>query len=327
MRFSGYLKYMTWQRLRNLIRANTNILLSRFGIYRLNHMPEFASIEPANYCMLHCPQCPVGINGNKSPKLLSTDLFNRILDNISPYIHTLIFYFQGEPLLNNQLPEMVAAASAKKIYTMLSTNGLLMTDRLATDLVRSGLSRIIISIDGVSQAAYGKYRTGGSVEKAVASVRMLNQARQKLKSHTPLIEVQCLRLKSNEKEWDEMQKLYRLWGADRLVFKTAQFYDYESGNELMPTNNRYSRYRKTRSGIYIRKKPYRKYCRRLWSGVVFDVNGNVLPCCFDKDRKYVFGNIQEQDFKTIWQSAEAVAFREKLLNARQEIDICQNCTE
>ena len=302
-------------------------MMSKFGVYRFDHFPSFASIEPANYCMLHCPQCIVGTNGTAEKQTMTIDLYNNLLNQLKKHIHTLIFHFQGEPLLNNLLAEMIAQATQQNIYTMLSTNGLLMTEEIAERLVNSGLDRIIISIDGVSQSAYRTYRVGGDINKAISAVGMLNEARKKLHASNPVIEIQCLRLKSNEHEWKQMKQLYRKWGADKLTFKTAQFYNYENGNEQMPTDNRYCRYKKGADGKYHRKKPYYNNCYRLWSGVVIDVTGNVLPCCFDKNRNYILGNIQKDDFSTIWNSAEAVKFRKHILSARTKIEICRNCTE
>ena len=64
------------------------------------------------------------------------------------------FYFQGEPLLNKELPEMIKAASKEGIYTIVSTNALAITPLLAEQLMKAGLSRIIVSIDGLSEESY-----------------------------------------------------------------------------------------------------------------------------------------------------------------------------
>ena len=58
-------------------------------------------------------------------------------------------------------------ASSKKIYTVTSTNGHYLTPRKAEETVSSGLSRIIISLDGATQESYEKYRVHGQLEKVI----------------------------------------------------------------------------------------------------------------------------------------------------------------
>jgi radical SAM protein with 4Fe4S-binding SPASM domain len=56
-------------------------------------------------------------------------------------------------------------------------------------------------------------------------------------------------------------------------------------------------------------------------------DGKIVPCCFDKDAKYVMGDINEQSFLEIWNDEPYREFRNKLLRSRKEIDICSNCSE
>ena len=56
-------------------------------------------------------------------------------------------------------------------------------------------------------------------------------------------------------------------------------------------------------------------------------DGTIVPCCFDKDAQYKMGNILEEDFAAIWQGEKYDAFRKKLLQERENIDICKNCSE
>ena len=258
--------------------------------------------------------------------LLSAELLDKILEECGERLNTLQFYFQGEPLMNRHLPELIMHAKRYGIYTIVSTNAQLLDSKYAEALVQSGLDKIIVSIDGFTQDSYEQYRQGGSLEKALNGLSCLSEAKKRL--HSPIkIELQCLYLKSNEDEWAFVRKNYRQLGATRLSMKTAQFYDYEHGNILMPTDNRYCRYKQGRDGLWHRKKPLRNHCFRLWSGCVVDATGQVLPCCFDKDRHYVTGNIIQQSLWQIWTGERIMAFRKRVLRRRKETNICLNCTE
>ena len=68
-------------------------------------------------------------------------------------------------------------------------------------------------------------------------------------------------------------------------------------------------------------------CWRMWSSCVITWDGKVVPCCFDKDATHQLGDIAETPLQQVWNSNGYDGFRKALLTNRQEIDICQNCTE
>lgn len=294
------------------------------GSVHVRHMPCFVSVEPSAVCQLRCPECPVGMaNGEgrkaKGERMMSPEVWQRVLREVSPYVHTIQFYFQGEPLLNPHLIDMIRDAHAQGIYTIVSTNAQALTREMASALVESGLDRIIISMDGLTEASYGAYRVGGSLEQTKAALRYLREA----KKQSPIIELQCLRLRTNEHEWAEMRRQYRRLGADRLTLKTAQLYDYEQGHPLMPSDLRYARYEQTADGTYRLRRRRRIGCLRLWSGVVITTTGEVLPCCYDKSGDYAYGNIMRESLRSLFHNEKAQRFRRQAL--RYEYPICQNC--
>jgi len=320
----------------NILRSEVSLMLSRLGIVRVRHLPTFVSIEPCNYCQLRCPECPVGQYNSgqhteqRERKTLSIEEFKHILEEITPTVHTLQLYFQGEPLLNKDIAKMVKLARDKGLYTIISTNAQALGEDTAEALTAAGLNRIIISMDGLTQESYGAYRQGGKIERVLEALTYLKEAKKKHQTNM-LIELQCLRLRSNEHEWDLLKHSYRELGADILTFKTAQLYNYEHGNDMMPTDKRHSRYQLNKDGLWERKKrhsfsiPHTAICRRLWTGCVITTKGDVLPCCYDKDSVYSFGNIFTDTLEHIYHSGKANRFRKQTLRQRSSIDICRNC--
>lgn len=321
-------------RLINQIRCWGSYALSVAGVHKVHHLPVFVSVEPANFCQLACPECPVGMksegvrvteDGKKG--VMSVEDFRCIVNKVAPFVHTMQLFWQGEPLLNDRLPEMVRIAREAGIYTIISTNAQRLNQSTALALAQAGLNRIIVSMDGWTQASYEQYRRGGSVEQAKQAVRLLRQAKMQTGAHM-LIELQCLYLKTNEHEWQIFRREYRHLGADRLTMKTAQIYNYENGSPLMPTDARYARYKwNAHTRTYVLKRKLRNRCYRLWSGCVIDVKGNVLPCCYDKQQAFVLGNILNSNtsLADIWHNKKAAGFRQAVLRRRASIPMCTNC--
>lgn len=291
-------------------------------------LPLSITIEPTTACNLGCPECPSGLKQfTRAEGNLKADFYKKIIDEVQSHVFYLNFYFQGEPYINPDFLEMVAYAHNKKIYTATSTNAHFLTKQKAEETVKSGLSRLTISIDGTTQETYESYRKGGSLAKVLEGAKNIIEAKNELKSKTPYLIFQFLVVKPNEHQLEDAKKLAADLGVDEIRFKTAQIYDYQHGNSLIPENEKYARYKKQPDGTYRLKNKLLNECWRMWSSCVITWDGKIVPCCFDKDAKHQLGDLQISSVKHIWQNADYVKFRTQLLNNRSAIDICQNCTE
>ncbi len=291
-------------------------------------MPISASIEPTTSCNLRCPECPSGKREfTRNTGMLQEDFFKELIDELAPHLTYLTFYFQGEPYLNPRFLDMVKYASSKNIYTATSTNAHYLTPENAKKTVEAGLDRLIISIDGTTQETYSNYRIGGQLSKVIQGAKNIVEAKKELKSSTPYLIFQFLVTKANEHEIPDVQALGKSIGINEVKLKTVQVYNYEEGNELIPTQQKYSRYKKNSAGQYELKNKMLNHCWRSWQGCVITWDGNIVPCCFDKDAQHPMGNVKEGSFESLWHSDKYNNFRKALLSSRKEIDICKNCTE
>jgi radical SAM protein with 4Fe4S-binding SPASM domain len=309
-------------------------VFSSFYISRLTGKPFQAgnpisiSIEPTTSCNLRCPECPSGLRAFHRPTgMLSMDVFSQVIDQLYQDTSYLILYFQGEPYLNRNFFDFISYAHRKNMYVATSTNAHYLDDENARKTIESGLSRLIISIDGTTQNVYRQYRIGGKLNKVIEGTKNIVKWKKQLKSATPHIIFQFLVVKPNEHQVEEVKKLAKELGVDEVKFKTAQVYEYEHGNPLIPENQKYSRYRKNNDGTYKLKNKMLNHCWKMWHSCVFTWDGSVVPCCFDKDASHPMGNITEINFPEIWQGEKYRHFRKALLKSRDEIDICKNCTE
>ena len=313
----------------NLIKLYLSYYLSRYT-GRIKHWgnPYTISIEPTTSCNLRCPECPSGLRKfTRDTGRISLELYQQAIDQLHPELFYLILYFQGEPYLHPLFFHMTEYARKKKIYTATSTNAHFLTDTLAKKTVECGLDRIIISLDGLDQATYEKYRVGGQVDKVLEGTRNLVKWRKELKSKTPYIILQFIIFSTNEHQVPELRRLAKELGVDKLELKTAQLYDFEEGNPLLPKDEKLSRYKKKGDGSYIIDNPLNNHCFRMWRGCVVTWDGLVVPCCFDKDATHRLGDLKKQSFHGIWRGEAYDKFRKQLFSARNEIDICRNCTE
>lgn len=342
----AYSRAFTIRRLVNEIRCLMSYMLSRRNVRYFRHSPCFISVEPANFCQLSCPECHVGSHHRKTNEqhLLKPELLEAILDEIAEKTHTVQFFFQGEPTLNKQLPEFIAMANKHRMVTIVSTNAQAINREFAFRLVKAGLSKIIVSLDGLTQQTYELYRKGGKIQRVFDALEFFAEAKRQYNTHLQ-IELQCLLLKTNQHEWSAFKKQYRQLGATNLSFKTAQVTNTDNYATFVPENEKFARYRRLPDGTYQLRRRLSNRCLRLWRGAVITAEGHVLPCCFDKAELFPYGrlmlqqsttnhSVEKQNYQSetsssllsVWLSDAAMSFRQRLLCSRKLISICQNCT-
>lgn len=323
------IRKLNFSRIVNALKVYTSFYLAKyFNTQKAKGLPLSITIEPTTACNLGCPECPSGLKQFTRPEgNLKTEFYRKVIDEAKQHAFYLNFYFQGEPFINPNFLDMVDYANQQNIYTATSTNAHFLSDKKAKETVESGLSRLTISIDGTTQETYESYRKQGELSKVLAGTENILKWKKELNSKTPYVIFQFLVVKPNEHQIEDAKQLATEMGVDEIRFKTAQLYDYKNGNELMPTIEKYSRYKKQKDGTFRLKNKMLNECWRMWSSCVVTWDGKIVPCCFDKDAKHQLGDLAQNSLKNIWQNDKYVAFRKALLTNRQGIDICQNCTE
>jgi radical SAM protein with 4Fe4S-binding SPASM domain len=325
----NFLSKMTFRRLWNASKVYSSFMLTKWLKRPIQWgLPFSVAIEPTTACNLRCPECPSGLRSFSRPTgNLKEDFFRKTIDELYKEVFYLTFYFQGEPYINPDFLEMVKYAQGKGIYTSTSTNAHFLNEENARKTVESGLDRLIISIDGTTQETYEAYRKAGKLSNVIQGTKNILKWKKELKSKKPEVIFQFLVVKPNEHQIPELYKLAKELGVDKVKLKTAQIYDFENGNPLIPSIGRYARYAQQPDGTYKIKNLLKNECWKLWHSCVITWDGIVVPCCFDKDAEHKMGDLKEGSFKEIWRGAAYSAFRKQLLKGRDQIDICTNCTE
>lgn len=284
------------------------------------------SIEPLNICNLSCPECPTGLKLIKRNKgSINPELYQKIIDQISKHTFLVNLYFQGEPLMHIKLFSLITYAKQKGLVVSTSTNAQYITPFIAEKIVESGLDEIFISLDGITQDVYEKYRVGGDLNKVLDGIKNIVAAKQKFNSNLPIIRTQMLAFSFNEHQINSFKKESYKLGADIADVKTAQIYDVEYKKDLLPHSEDLTRYRTdNQNSIGLRGK-IKNSCWKHWSSLVITWDGDVVPCCFDKDAHFKMGNVQNESLNHIWNNTQYNEFRKTILLQQNSIEMCNNC--
>jgi len=132
------------------------------------HTPYGINIEPTSYCNLKCNYCVHALTSDELKKrdfslgYMELNLFKEIIEQTKQFpgkIKKITFSGLGEPVLHQQLPEMVQLIKNSNIASeiLLNTNAILLNKEIIDVLIAAGLSEIKISLQGVTNDKYKQY--------------------------------------------------------------------------------------------------------------------------------------------------------------------------
>jgi radical SAM protein with 4Fe4S-binding SPASM domain len=322
------IKYLTIKRAINATKIISSFYISRILRKPITWgTPISYSIEPTNHCNLQCPECPSGLGALTRPLgLLKTDDFKKLIDEISDTGFYIQLFFQGEPYINKNLPEMISYAQSKNIYISISTNGHFVNEKNVDYVLDNAPDKLIFSVDGLDEESYQQYRVGGTFEQADNGLRALIKRKKERGLRKPFVEFQFIVMKQNEHQLEVVKKYCNEVGVDKLVFKTMQISSYNNAVKFLPSNKKYRRYVIENNSFRI-KSEIKNHCFALWRTSVITWDGRVVPCCFDKDAQNEIGILNGKAFSDIWHSEKYTNFRRRILSNRKSVSMCTNCTE
>jgi radical SAM protein with 4Fe4S-binding SPASM domain len=293
------------------------------GISLQPPLPPAINVELSSRCNLSCPECVTGAGLlRRDSEFIDYSLAGKIAAQLSDKTLSAWLYFQGEPMLHPRFFEIVNLF--RKMGPVISTNGHFLDEANCRMLADSALKKIIIPYDGATPAIYNVYRIGGDHPLVSDGIRRLART-IKARSSKVKIELQFLLHRYNEHEVREAAIFARSVKAV-IRIKSMQVLCDEKAGDWMPSDMKRTRYIKS-DGIWKSVRSPSRGCLRMWSAAIVTVDGDVVPCCFDKYAGHAMGNINDQTFNDIWNGEKYKSFRDSVIRSRASVDICSKCPQ
>ncbi|MGI9372147.1 MAG: radical SAM protein [Hyphomicrobiales bacterium] len=285
--------------------------------------PNIIIIDVTNSCNLRCPVCPVTIAMNRPRGMMSLEVFKAIVDDFKGSDHkpAMYFNFSGEPTMNPKLPDFVAYAHDNGHETFLSTNATKLTRPMCEKLIKAGLGRVYLCMDGFSKEAQENYRVRSDFDSVKANIEMFLEVRSELGVKNPFCVLQTLLTAYSEDQVDDMQAWAEDQGFDQIRLKTFSLGSYTTEDErqefghFLPTKEEYLRHP---------TEKVREICIEPLIQTVVFWNGDLGLCCIDYDQMIQLPNLKEDGFLKAYRSDEAASARKK--GYLKQFDICKECS-
>jgi MoaA/NifB/PqqE/SkfB family radical SAM enzyme len=315
-------------------------------------LPRILTIEVTSRCNLRCVMCPktAGVVNTPADRVISRD----VVERIEPLLHAAdgvdLSGLWGEAFLYPGIYlDILRRLKRRHIGVHTVSNGTLITDRLAAELVALGLDRLEISLDAARPDTYRRIRRGGELGRAIEGVRAVVRRKEEAGSRFPAMKLLFLGMTDTIGELPEFVRLAASLRVPAVVLQALGEYDAVRGKSAAARcpgaglrHLEAAREEGRRLGVAVELFPPDQFreapaappppaqaarravkdCFFPWDRAVIATTGEVFPCC---SSPAPFGSLMEQPFEEIWRGDGYRRLRAALLRGDLP-PMCRACT-
>ena len=283
------------------------------------------NIELTNRCPMRCVMCPRTKHMTRSQGHMDFEVFEKIIGEyleINPtgarqdgiYLHHF-----GESIVHPEFDRFITYANERQVATRISINPLMLKERNTDKLLAANPTEIMISLDGHDDESF--YRIRGVKNAYTLSVnRLLDFLKKRIAiGNRSKVELSMINFSENSESIAEMRTYWEsVEGIDEFVLKNFTTWDGSAADI-----NEFSTF--TIDNAERRKKHERPGCNLPWRKMTVTWDGDVVPCCYDYNKKFILGNVREQSLAEIWNGPRMQALREEFNSNHVTNPLCVNC--
>ncbi|MFH1504516.1 MAG: radical SAM protein [Candidatus Omnitrophota bacterium] len=293
-------------------------------------------ISITNRCNLKCKMCDIPVNLMEE---LDTFQWKQVIEEASLIGAETIVFSGGEPLLREDIFELITAAKDNRMNACLTSNGYLLDEKAAGKLAASGVNVVNVSLEGPEEI-HNYLRGQGTFKRAV-------KALENLRKYGVESTIAVMVSKHNYNSMPYIVELAKKYGASTIRFQpfSVIFMDNESLKSSFFINKKQikkveaifekvielsKKYKiSTNPTNYLRAIPFylsgkkiafRNGCNALWTSCPINACGDIFPCWAIIDKKKQIGNVGKNSFFELWYSREHSGIRELIVD-----EGCRSC--
>lgn len=280
--------------------------------------PLWLLAEITYRCPLHCAFCYNPTDYDKHTKNeLSTEEWIKALREARKMGAIQLGISGGEPLLRDDIEEIVAEAHKLGYYSNLITSGVGLTEKRIQAFKEGGLDHIQLSMHDITEEINNFITNTKTFElkKKVAAM---------IKGHGYPMVLNVVIHRYNIGHVDKILKMAEALGADYVELANTQYYGWSLVNrsQLMPTREQLAEAERMTNAFrerignkmkvffvvpdYFADRP--KKCMNGWGEVfmIVTANGDVLPCHSARALpRLTFPNVREHGLEWAWNESPA----------------------
>jgi radical SAM protein with 4Fe4S-binding SPASM domain len=284
------------------------------------------NVELTNKCPMRCVMCARTNNMMREQGLMTFEVFKTVIDQFvkdSPaeaLTHDTWLHHFGESLVHPDFARFVRYAVSKGVKACMSVNPIMLTPAIADELLDTGISKLYISLDGHDDESFYKIRgVKDAYEKSKTNLLEFLRKKSERGAKTRIV-LSMINFGLNR---DSIARQRAYWesvpGIDEYLCKAFITWNGDAAdvNKLADAQV---------DNDELRKRYPTPACNVPWETLSVTWDGEVVPCCFDYDKKYPLGNLKDKTLSEIWNGERMKSLRREFLNNDVRNELCRRCT-
>jgi len=263
---------------------------------------------------------------SRQPAAIAPALFERLMNEVGPYLLTTSLWGWGEPLLHPQLADILRITQDRGVATLLSTDGQNLDDeKVLQALIKYPPTYLIVCIDGLTDETNSMFRVGAKLAPALAGVRHLARVKRQKGLQLPILHFRYIVMKHNEHELPQLPKFAADNQFDILTIRTLSIIDAPDDihNDLKPSKEEYRAYGYS-DNKRIRRDDF--FCEKSFTFPIVFADGTIAACDQDFNAQQPYGSLADgRSFGDIWWSKQATEVRRTIRDNPDDFSWCKNC--
>lgn len=304
----------------------------------------------ANFCNLRCRMCYFFAGQPEEKIRINFDEFRRRFDPFADRIQTFGLSCATEPLVvrDEDLMGVLGWLRRRRIPdSFMVTNAVLLRPKIAEEIVASGLTRLVVSLDSHDKEVFESIRIGASFDTVIRNVRHFTAYRRSQGLSKPELHVNCVLMRRNIEGVGAFVDFVHELGADAIDFRHMVPYaglgiDEESlvhHKQLCNAHLRIARDRCKKLGLRVvaipaefgpatdaprPAAPTKVVCKVPSTFLYVRHDGSIQPCVFWFGEDPV-GNLASGDFESVWNAPLYAALRDETARGVFTRRCCRTC--
>lgn len=283
------------------------------------------NIELTNRCPMKCVMCPRTHSMTRAQGFMEITLFKKIIDelaevNLSFHNDKVVWLHHfGESLLHPEFELFIRYAAEKGVKTGLSVNPMMLNEKISRTLLDTGLHILYLSLDGHNDESFAKIRGVNNMYETsrINMIRFLELKKENPREMKIILSMIDFSLNEEsieavKDEWESHDQI------DGFLMKNYTTWDgaVQEIENLAPDSLR----EKSKNISTVT-------CAFPWENMTVTWDGDVVPCCFDYDKKLVLGNAAAHSLSYIWNDTPMRELRKEFMENSIANPLCINCRE
>ena len=306
-------------------------------------MPTWINLTGTTVCNLKCFMCNQFLDPNSPKWFMSDEVYQRVVDELYPFVKVVQFSAFGEPLMTPRMDEKLDDLIRTNTKLEIVTNATLMMKESAfREKLLETLELVTFSMDGATRETYNSVRTGAEFDQVVDNIRRFAERRKEMPEHKrPRMNFNYILMERTLDEAPRFVEMVAEFGGDEIVFNHLVAFhptlkDETLGKDPKRANEWIERTRQTANdlGIAVTLPPLFSTgepaaapapadaepkasprpcgpppvkCWFLWKRAYVTHEGAVVPCCLAGIPH--MGNMMDAGFRAVWNNEEYQNYR------------------